>query len=169
MILITFELRLIVWLVRCFCEQLWSATVLNSTRPKLVLLALTENHFLPFVRFSVVGAVSAVVHLGAFYIQADLLAIEHNIAALGSFLLAAANGYALNHFWTFRMTETWTLGGLLGYVVVNIAGLLVNMAALNLTLYFFDPPMKWYAQLPGIPVAAIVNFLLTRFVVYRKK
>lgn len=132
------------------------------------LWSLRDAHLGPFLRFCVVGVLNTLVHLVAFYLQADLLHWEHNLAATLSFLLAAANGYALNHVWTFRMSESWKIGGLLGYIMVNLVGLGINVGALNLVLLLYDPPLKLIAQLPGIPIAMIVNFLLSRYLVFRK-
>lgn len=126
-----------------------------------------EERLQSFLRFCVVGAVSSSVHLSAFYVQADLPGWDHNLSATISFVVAAANGYALNHVWTFRMREHWKLGGQFGHIFVNLAGLAINVGSLNLLLCYFDPPLKLIAQLPGIPIALIANFLLSRFLVFR--
>jgi putative flippase GtrA len=83
-------------------------------------------------KFCVVGAAGYVVNLIVYTILLREAGLHYIPAAIGSFLVAVANNYALNRAWTFR-TERGEVGAQgLRFLVVSTASLLANLAVLHL-------------------------------------
>ena len=83
-------------------------------------------------KFCVVGAAGYVVNLIVYSILLEAAGLHYIPAAIGSFLVAVANNYALNRIWTFR-TERGAVGAQgLRFLVVSTVSLLANLAALHL-------------------------------------
>jgi len=83
-------------------------------------------------KFCVVGAAGYVVNLVVYTILLEAAGLHYIPAAIGSFLVAVANNYALNRIWTFR-TERGDVGAQgLRFLVVSTVSLLANLAVLHL-------------------------------------
>ena len=77
--------------------------------------------------------------------------------------------YILNHLWSFKKYVNYDLNlkSYLKYVSVNIFGLIANLIVLNLILIEFQPSLKVIAQLCGILVGTIFNYILSRVYVFK--
>ncbi len=128
---------------------------------------LYENSLL---RFLFVGALGTIVNLIIFFIFADYLKFNHNIASIIAFCVAVTQNYFLNHTWSFRKFVNFqvNLNNYIKYVFVNIFGLIVNLIVLNLILMQFNPAIKTTAQLSGVLAGTIFNFILSRLFVFKK-
>jgi putative flippase GtrA len=83
-------------------------------------------------KFCAVGATGYVVNLAVYTILLDRVGLHYIVAAIGSFLVAVANNYALNRLWTFRVER-----GHLGaqgwrFLVVSTVSLAANLVVLHL-------------------------------------
>jgi putative flippase GtrA len=83
-------------------------------------------------KFCVVGAAGYVVNLIVYTILLKGFGLHYIPAAIGSFLVAVANNYALNRIWTFRGQRGHVGAQGLRFLVVSTASLLANLAVLHL-------------------------------------
>jgi len=129
---------------------------------------LSKNNF---VRFLIVGALGTIVNIIVFFIFADLLHQDVNIAAIFAFCIAVTQNYILNHTWSFRDVVNSRINkkSYVKYVCVNIFGLLVNLLTLNLILIEFNPSIKTVAQLFGVLSGTVFNFVFSKVFVFNKK
>jgi putative flippase GtrA len=124
-------------------------------------LGRPEN-WLQLLRFALVGVSGYVVNLIVFSLLVGPGGLDHRIAATGAFLVAVTNNFLLNRQWTFRVGR----GGrvhhqALRFLLVSIAGFLVNLAVLELLVVGFDVA-ELPAQAIAVAVAMPVNFLGNR-------
>lgn len=84
------------------------------------------------VKFCTVGAVGYVVNLAVYTILLEGVGLHYIPAAIGSFLVAVANNYALNRAWTFRVERGHVGAQGWRFLVVSTLSLLANLAALHL-------------------------------------
>jgi putative flippase GtrA len=90
------------------------------------------------------------------------------------FVLALANSYMLNKYWTFRQQSRWSFGGEVGaFALVSAIGLCVNTVLLvALTRFLVLPfglrPQLWENIAKGMATAGSLlwNFIGYRYVVF---
>lgn len=83
-------------------------------------------------KFCTVGAIGYVVNLAVYTILLKWVGLHYIPAAVGSFLVAVANNYALNRIWTFRVERGHVGAQGWRFLVVSTVSLLANLAALHL-------------------------------------
>ena len=82
-------------------------------------------------KFCAVGATGYVVNLVVYTILLKWAGLHYIPAAVGSFLVAVANNYALNRAWTFRDERGHVGAQGLRFFVVSTVSLLANLAVLH--------------------------------------
>jgi putative flippase GtrA len=127
---------------------------------------LYENSLL---RFLFIGFLGTIVNIVIFFIVADYLYFDANIASVIAFCIAVTHNYILNHLWSFKKYINYELNlkSYLKYVYVNIFGLIANLIVLNLILIEFQPSLKVIAQLCGIIVGTMFNYTLSKIYVFK--
>jgi len=82
-------------------------------------------------KFCTVGAAGYVVNLAVYTLLLEWVGLHYIPAAIGSFLVAVANNYALNRVWTFRV-ERGNMGAQgLRFFIVSTVSLLANLTVLH--------------------------------------
>ncbi len=82
-------------------------------------------------KFVVVGASGYVVNLVVYTILLDRAGLYYLVAAVGSFLVAVANNYALNRLWTFRDERGHVGAQGWRFLVVSTISLGANLVVLH--------------------------------------
>jgi len=122
-----------------------------------------------FFKFAVTGGLGTITNLVIFFLFADFLDFNEIHVSIGCFLIAATQNYFINHLWSFRRTiknkslsiKKWSL-----FIGASLLGLLINIIVMKLLLIYFDLPFKFIAQAFGIAAGMIVNFILSKFLVF---
>ncbi len=83
-------------------------------------------------KFCTVGAAGYVVNLAVYSILLKWVGLHYIPAAIGSFLVAVANNYALNRMWTFRVERGHVGAQGWRFLVVSTVSLLANLTVLHL-------------------------------------
>ena len=83
-------------------------------------------------KFCAVGAAGYVVNLAVYTLLLEGAGLHYIPAAIGSFLVAVANNYALNRHWTFRVERGHVGAQGWRFLVVSTISLLANLAVLHL-------------------------------------
>lgn len=80
-----------------------------------------------FVRFSVVGALGAVVDFGGFNLLHAAVGIDPVAASTLSFLLAVTSNFVWNRWWTYPDSRAKSIGRQAGqFALVSLAGLAIR-------------------------------------------
>ena len=82
-------------------------------------------------KFCTVGATGYVVNLAVYTILLERVGLHYIPAAIGSFLVAVANNYALNRVWTFRVERGHVGAQGWRFLVVSTGSLLANLVVLH--------------------------------------
>ena len=147
---ILFEALINIWKIR------------NSCKP-----ALAE-----FFKFAVTGGLGAITNLVIFFFCTDLLGFYEIPVSIGCFLVAATQNYFINHLWSFRKTtksippsfKKWAL-----FIGASLAGLALNLLVMKAVLAYWNPPYKVIAQGAGIAAGMLVNFGISKTVIFKNK
>jgi putative flippase GtrA len=124
-----------------------------------------KRHALQLVRFCAVSLFCFALGLGVLTGLHELAGVHYLVAYVASFVVTSTLGYLLNGRYTFR-AGNGDRSGLMRYMLVNVALLLVNGAALRLLVEHFH---IWYLS-ATLLLAALntpVSFLAHRVVSYQ--
>jgi len=88
------------------------------------------------------------------------------------FIVAGTQNYFLNHLWSFKeytentrvSVKRWTM-----FLLGSLVGLCVNIIVMKLVLANFVLPWKFIAQACGIAAGMIINFIISKFVIFRRR
>lgn len=144
---------------------------LNFSFPAGYMGNIRELYENSLLRFLFIGFLGTILNIIIFYIVADYLYMDANIASIIAFCIAVTQNYILNHLWSFKKIVNYDLNlkSYFKYVYVNIFGLIANLIVLNLILMEFHPSLKVIAQLCGIIVGTMFNYILSRVYVFKKE
>ena len=122
-------------------------------------------------KFLTVGLLGTLTNLILFYIFVDRWDFSALPVATIIFLISSIQNYYLNHRWTFSDRTVNQPVGLISYVkylFVALAGLGINLFLLWWLLFLFLFPLKVMAQAVGILGGTIINFIGSKYLVFRK-
>jgi putative flippase GtrA len=122
------------------------------------------DHSIQLARFCVVSLSCFLLGLGVLTGLHELAGVHYLVAYVASFVVTSSLGYLLNGRYTFRASADGS--GLLRYMTVNAALLVVNGMALRLLVEHFH---LWYltATLLLAAINTPISFLVHRIVSYR--
>ena len=122
-------------------------------------------------KFLTVGLLGTLTNLILFYIFVDRWDFSALPVSTIIFLISSIQNYYLNHIWTFSDQTVNQPVGLMYYVKylsVALGGLAINLFLLWWLLFLFSPHIKVMAQTVGIAGGTIINFIGSKYWVFRK-
>lgn len=121
----------------------------------------------PMIRFAIVGAIGTVVNLAVLWVLRYGLGVMHEISSSIAIEVSLLNNFALNDLWTFRRKRRkGFIQSVLRYHATNLAGILTQFAV-SVSLYRLIGMESLAAQLVGILAGFIVNYMLSKRMVWR--
>ncbi len=122
------------------------------------------HEFIKFIKFNAVGVINTLVDTGIYSLLV-LLGLDVVIAQVISYSAGVANSYIFNSRWTFRDKETSFKKTFL-FIAVNLASLAAAVAIISLCTRQFGTD-KYIAKLISLPFSVLINFLGSRFLVFK--
>ena len=125
-----------------------------------------SKHIDLLIKFGATGALGTILNLILFFIFVDVSGLPAIPGSILCFVIAATQNYYINHYWTFsNNNNAVTLKNWFKYLLAAIAGLLVNLVILKLTINWFD--YLTFSQLLGILCGFLINFIVARIYVFK--
>lgn len=123
-----------------------------------------------FQRFLLVGSLGFVVDFSVLYLAVNAAGLGTLSGRLLSFLIAASVTWKANRHFTFAASEEDARRQWLRYLVTTSIGGAVNIGVYRLFLKFtsHDNMNLFLAVVAGSAVALIVNFTLSKYVVFTR-
>ena len=109
-------------------------------------------NWIQLVKFCVVGATGYAVNLGVYALLVHGAGLHYLAAAVCSFVVAVTNNYTWNRLWTFRAERGHVALQGAKFLVVSLAALAANLAALAVLVAF---------GMPKVPAQAVAIVLVT--------
>ena len=134
--------------------------------------ARDDSTFRQFARFFITGGLGTITNLLIFFLLADKAGLPEIPVSVGCFVIAGTQNYAINHKWSFvnaTGTSKLSVKKWLLFLGASLAGLLVNITVMEITLINFNLPYKFIAQAFGIAAGMVFNFLASKFFVFRER
>lgn len=117
------------------------------------------------VQYAITGGIAAVVDVGAFVLFMDT-GMKAALAASLSFGIAAIVNYGLSSRFVFKQAAS--LRGFAMFLAGALVGLCVNLGVTLACLFWLGfPPVA--AKITGVGLAFLVNFLINRSIVFRRR
>ena len=123
------------------------------------------------VIYGIVGLNGFLINLSIFSISRFILKFGPNISSILAFLIAVVANYSLNRRWTFNSPGNQRIRfnkGLIKYFFANLLGLGITLSALNAGIYFFGDQHSFYAQIVGVMLGMVSNFIISKFMIFRR-
>ena len=139
---------------------------------RVKFISLRSSALKEFFKFGITGGLGTITNLLIFFFCADIFNLPPVPVAIGCFIIAGAQNYLLNHLWSFARNMRGKPPSILrwlSFLGASLAGLAVNLAGMTAVLRYFNPPYQFIAQACGIAAGMIVNFIFSKFFVFRKK
>ena len=132
-----------------------------------------DNGIRQFIKFSLTGGLRAITNLSLFFLFVDVWDFSPTIASIICFLISGTQNYLTSHLWTFRQNtkgEKLSFKKGLFFLCGSALGLCINIIVLNVVLYYFElSRFKFIAQAVGLFAGMIVNFFISKLLVFRRK
>ncbi|GHV75163.1 hypothetical protein AGMMS49940_24650 [Spirochaetia bacterium] len=123
------------------------------------------------LKFGITGGLGTVTNLLLFFVCVDLLNFPATPVSIGCFLIAGAQNYLLNHYWSFKDYTAETKASFrkwLEFLSGALFGLAVNITVMNIIIMNYTLPYKFIAQGFGILAGMVINFIVSKFVVFKR-
>jgi putative flippase GtrA len=125
---------------------------LSALRQDAGLALRRPANWIQLAKFCIVGATGYAVNLGVYSALLHAAGLNYILAAICSFAVAVTNNYTWNRLWTFRRERGHVALQGAKFLVVSLAALGANVAALALLVAL---------GLPKVPAQAIAIVLVT--------
>jgi len=121
------------------------------------------------VRFTIVGGLGALVNLATVALLGYVLGIEHWISVLVAFEASTIFNFVLHEAWTFRFR--FSSGVTKRFIEFHGAASphFISQVVLSDLLFYRYSVERVASQLAGILLGFILNYLLSKYVVWRKR
>lgn len=118
------------------------------------------------IRFGAVGVLNTIIDYAVFVFCIQIIELQLLVANTVAFLVAVGFGYVMNKSWTFRDDSRGRVAIARGVLFLGsyTVGFLLGSAALWLVSLYIDPRL---AKLASIGTSFVVNFILSKMVVFR--
>jgi len=123
-------------------------------------------------KFGITGGLGTITNLLLFFLLVDLVKLSEIPVSIGCFIIAGTQNYFLNHLWSFRDYTGKTPVSVIKWFMFlagSLLGLIVNITVMKLIILNFTLPWKFIAQACGIAAGMVFNFIISKFVIFRKK
>lgn len=124
-----------------------------------------------FVKFGIVGGLGTVTNLLLFFLFVDKMGLPEIPVSIGCFLIAGTQNYAINHKWTFsgnNGNSSLSIKKWLTFLSGSLVGLFANIVVMQIMIINLDLPFKFVAQACGIAAGMAINFVVSKFFVFRR-
>jgi putative flippase GtrA len=125
-----------------------------------------------FFKFGVTGGLGSVTNLTIFFLLVDKAGLPEIPVSVFCFIIAGTQNYFLNHYWSFREHTENTKASVIKWLMflsTALLGLGINITVMYTIVTNFTLPYKTIAQACGIASGMICNFLVSKFIIFRKK
>lgn len=135
----------------------------------------SENIFVQFFRYAIVGGIASLVDVSVFYLITNVIGKDHIFANTLSFVMGLLVNYFMSRSWVFNKKENnfirdftmFAIVGLLGLLLSNfILYVLINRGLINRILGFLNEEMKkLISKLIAVFIVLFWNFIGRKIVV----
>jgi putative flippase GtrA len=120
-----------------------------------------------FLKFIIVGIFSTFINYGLFYFLLNFFKINYLISSSLGFMAGVFGGFYLNKNWTYNDKNNQSKTLLWKYFSLYITSLLISLIFLKITVDYIGLNAE-IANLLSIAITTCVNFIGTKFVVFKK-
>jgi dolichol-phosphate mannosyltransferase len=131
-----------------------------------------NSGFSEFFKFAITGGLGTITNLAIFFLCADIAGLHEIPVSIGCFFIAASQNYLINHFWSFKKATANSAPSVTKWLLflgASLLGLGINLLVLKMLLTYVYLPYKVIAQSAGIAAGMMINFILSKKIVFKKK
>ena len=125
-----------------------------------------------FVKFFITGGLGTLTNLLIFFLCVDLFGFNPIIISIICYFAAGTQNYIINQKWSFKQNlsnESLSIKRWFFFLCGSLIGYIVNISVMTLMVTYLTLPVKTIAQACGIAVGMFINFLVSKFFIFKKK
>ena len=125
-----------------------------------------------FIKFGITGGLGTITNLVIFFLLVDIAGFPEIPVSILCFIIAGTQNYIIHHIWSFKEYTGNTRISFLKWILFlsgSLIGLGINIAVMYTIINNFNLPWKFIAQAFGIAAGMIVNFLISKFFIFKRK
>jgi len=125
-----------------------------------------------FIKFGITGGLGTITNLLLFFLFADKIGLHEIPVSISCFLIAGTQNYIIHHKWSFRKATAQSkpsLGKWAFFIGASLVGLGINLLVMKAVVTYWMPPYKVIAQAAGIAAGMLVNFAISKYIVFKNK
>ena len=125
-----------------------------------------------FFKFGVTGGLGTITNLLIFFLFVDKAGFPEIPVSIVCFIIAGTQNYFLNHLWSFREYTGERRVSLFRWFMFlsgSLLGLGINIGVMYSIVTNIVLPFKFIAQACGIAAGMIINFIISKMFIFRKK
>jgi len=121
------------------------------------------TNFYLFCKYSVAGIFNTFVDVGVFFLMCDILNYSEITSNVTAYICCATGSYLLNSRFVYK-ENTYTLKRYFQFVTGNFTVLVISTVIILFISDFLC--YKFLAKIIAIPITAIMNFTIQRFLIF---
>jgi putative flippase GtrA len=124
-----------------------------------------------FIKFGITGGLGTITNLLIFFLLVDLSKLPEIPVSILCFIVAGTQNYFLNHLWSFREYTAKTPVSVkkwIAFLSGSLLGLGINIGVMYTIIVNFTLPWKFIAQACGIAAGMVFNFIISKFIIFRR-
>lgn len=118
------------------------------------------------IKFGITGMANTLVDALIYTLLASWLGVNVYLAQVCGYTAGMLNSYLVNRSWTFQTSSRFFSFQMVKFVISNLLTLAVSIGMLKLLIDFMGAGTI-VAKLPTICVTILLNFILSRFWVFK--
>ena len=125
-----------------------------------------------FFKFAVTGGLGTITNLLIFFLCVDIAGLQPIPVSIFCFFFAGTQNYIINHKWSFRQnhpSEAPSIKKWIMFICGSLLGYFANISVMHFMITQFVLPWKTIAQAFGIATGMIINFIISKLIVFRKR
>ena len=118
-----------------------------------------------FIKFGCVGVLNTIIDTAVFFLMCDMLSLNEVVSNVSAYLISSANSYFMNSKFVYKV-DKYSVKKYIHFISGNILVLIISSLSVMMFARFFE--VKTIAKLISMPITVVLNFLIQRFVIFKK-
>lgn len=118
-----------------------------------------------FIKFGCVGVLNTIIDTAVFFLLCDKLSLNEVISNMSAYLFSSANSYFMNSKFVYKAAK-YSLKKYIHFICGNVLVLIISSLSVMIFASFFE--VKTLAKLISMPITIVLNFIIQRFVIFKK-
>ena len=125
-----------------------------------------KSHSRKFLTFGFVSGLATVIDILVLWLFTSVFGVYYLLSAVLAFIVGSTSNYSMNYVWTFSGTRHGKTKGLVSFMGIGAAGLIITLVIMALLVEFFGIHYL-VARIIAAVVTLLWNYVLNSLVTFK--